>query len=204
VTTHVKICGVTTESDALLCALAGASAIGLNFVPSSPRRIDVARARAIARAVRGRTLIVGVVADMEVAAMRALLKDAELECLQLHGEESPATLATLLPHAYKALRVASAADVREARAYGGPYLLVDARAEGALGGTGKTFDWSLVSELARQRKITVAGGLTPENVADAIRTVRPYCVDVASGVESAPGVKDAAKVKAFIEAARAV
>jgi len=201
--THVKICGVTTESDALMCVEAGASAIGLNFVPSSARRVSVTQARAIARAVRGRTLIVGVVADMAVGAMRALRRDAELECLQLHGDESPATLATLLPHAYKAVHVATATDVSDARAYGGPYLLVDAHVEGALGGTGKTLDWSLVGGLARERKLTLAGGLTPENVVGAILAVQPYCVDVATGVESAPGVKDAARVRAFIDAARA-
>ena len=200
---HVKICGVTTVDDALLCVEAGASAIGLNFVQTSPRRVSVERARAIARAVRGRTLVVGVVADMEATEMRALLKSAELECLQLHGDETPATLATMLPHAYKAVRVGSAADVERARAYGGEYLLADARVEGKLGGSGKTFDWPLVAGLARERKLTLAGGLTAENVGEAIRAVGPYCVDVASGVESAPGVKDPAKVAAFIEAARA-
>jgi phosphoribosylanthranilate isomerase len=201
--THVKICGVTTPEDALLCVEAGASAIGLNFVPSSPRCITPVRARAISRRVRGRTLVVGVVADMEVPAMRDLLKSAELECVQLHGDESPGTVATLLPHAYKAVRIGSAEDVARAGSFPGPYLLVDARVEGALGGTGATFDWSLVAELARARKLTLAGGLTAENVGRAIATAHPYCVDVASGVESAPGVKDAAKVEAFVGAVRA-
>jgi phosphoribosylanthranilate isomerase len=201
-TTHVKICGLTTAADALLCVEAGASAIGLNFVPSSPRRVTAAVAREIARAVRGRTLVVGVVADMSVPAMRALFEEAELGCLQLHGDETPATVATLLPHAYKAVRVGTAADVAAARQYGGEYLLVDARVDGALGGTGQTLDWSLVAALAKERNLTLAGGLTPANVQDAIRAVRPYCVDVASGVESAPGVKDPAKVRAFVERAR--
>jgi phosphoribosylanthranilate isomerase len=147
--------------------------------------------------------VVGVVADLEVPAMRALLKSAELECLQLHGDETPATVATMLPHAYKAVRVGSAADVAEARVFQGRFLLVDARVDGSLGGTGKTLDWSLVAELARERNLTLAGGLTPDNVAEAIRAVGPYCVDVASGVERAPGVKDPARVRAFIEAARA-
>lgn len=200
--THVKICGLTTAANAVACVDAGASAIGLNFVPSSPRRVSVAEARAIARAVRGRALVVGVVADRDVAAMRALVAEAELECLQLHGDESPETLAALLPHAYKAIRVGSAADVARARAYAGEHILVDARVEGALGGTGKTLDWALVAGLAEERKLTLAGGLTPENVADAIREVRPYCVDIASGVESAPGVKDAARVRALMEAVR--
>jgi phosphoribosylanthranilate isomerase len=206
VTTHVKICGVTSAEQAVLCAEAGASAIGVNFVSTSPRRVDVATARAIARAVRAasaRTLVVGVVADLDVAAMRALRDDAELGCLQLHGDEAPETLAALLPHAYKALRIADASDVARADAFGGEHVLVDAKVAGALGGTGATFDWTLVARLARARKLTLAGGLTPENVADAVRVVRPFCVDVASGIESGtPGVKDMARVRAFIAAAQ--
>jgi phosphoribosylanthranilate isomerase len=178
----------------------GVSAIGVNFVPSSPRRVDVARAREIARAVRGKTMVVGVVADLDVAAMEALVRDAELECLQLHGDEPPEALAALLPHAYKAVRIGGADDVARARRYGGEHILVDARVEGALGGSGATFDWSLAFELARERKLTLAGGLRPENVADAIRAVQPYCVDVASGVESARGggAKDLDRVRAFL------
>jgi phosphoribosylanthranilate isomerase len=193
---------VTTVADALLAVDAGASAIGLNFVPSSPRRVTIESARAIARAVRGRTLVVGVVADLEVAAMRALVTEAELGCLQLHGDEPPAVLEALLPHAYKGVRVGTAADVERARGYAGEHLLVDARVEGALGGTGKTLDWALVAALAKERKLTLAGGLTPENVERAIAAVAPYCVDVASGVESRAGVKDPARVRGFITAVR--
>jgi phosphoribosylanthranilate isomerase len=101
------------------------------------------------------------------------------------------------------VRIGSAADVQRARAFPGKHLLVDARVEGALGGTGVTFDWSLVAPLAGERKLTLAGGLTPANVAEAVRIAHPYCVDVASGVESAPGVKDLSKVRAFIAAAQA-
>jgi phosphoribosylanthranilate isomerase len=199
--THVKICGITTVADAMACVDLGASALGVNVVPQSPRFVTTERAREIARAVKGRTLMVGVVADMGVGEMRELLRSAELECLQLHGDENVATLAAMLPHAYKAMRVGSKSDVDRARAYPGEYLLVDARVDGALGGTGETFDWTLVEELAKTRKLTLAGGLTPSNVRDAIVAVRPYCVDVASGVERAPGVKDLAKVRAFVEAA---
>ena len=199
---HVKICGVTTVDDARGIVDRGASAIGLNFVPGSTRRIDVARARAISRAVRGKILVVGVVADLTVAAMQALVADAELECLQLHGDELADTLAPLLPHAYKAIRIGGATDVDAARAYPGAYLLVDAKVEGALGGTGASFDWSLVRDLARERKLTLAGGLRPDNVAEAVRQVRPWCVDVAGGVESAPGVKDLALVEAFVREAQ--
>jgi phosphoribosylanthranilate isomerase len=208
-TVHVKICGVRTPEDAVACVRSGASAIGLNFVPSSPRRVDEELARTIARAVHedaratgARVEVVGVVADMSAEAMRDLARRAELDCLQLHGDESPETLRSLLPHAYKALRIATEADVALARTYPGDHLLVDAKVDGALGGTGATFDWALVRTLATERRLTLAGGLVPGNVARAVAVVRPFCVDVASGVESAPGVKDLAKVRAFIEAAR--
>jgi len=203
--THVKICGVTSVDDALAAIDLGASAIGLNFVPSSKRRIDVARARIIADAIHAhgaKVQVVGVVADLSVDAMRALVRNAGLDCLQLHGDEAPDVLSPLLPHAYKAIRIATAEDAAHAATFPGDHLLVDAKVEGALGGTGETFDWSLVTPLAKTKKLTLAGGLTPENVGLAVRAVRPYCVDVASGVESAPGVKDTAKMRAFIEAAR--
>jgi phosphoribosylanthranilate isomerase len=199
---HVKICGITSVDDALTAVDAGASAIGLNFIASSPRRVDVGRAREIARAVGDRALVVGVVADLSVDEMRALKVDAELGCLQLHGDEAPEALLALLPHAYKAVRIADASDVTRAARFGGEHLLADAKVTGMLGGTGVTFDWSLVASIARARKLTLAGGLTPDNVADAVRAVRPYCVDVASGVELAPGVKDAARVRMFIARAQ--
>ncbi len=201
--THVKICGVTTVDDALACVDAGASAIGLNFIAASPRRVDAARAREIAKNIGGRALVVGVVADLDVEAMRRLKDAAELGCLQLHGHETPATLAALLPHAYKAMRIADAYDVDDAARFPGDHILVDAKVAGALGGTGTTFDWTLVRELATTRKLTLAGGLTPDNVGEAVRVVRPYCVDVASSVEAGtPGTKDLARVRAFIAAVR--
>jgi phosphoribosylanthranilate isomerase len=200
--TRIKICGVTSVADARLCVEAGASAIGVNFVPSSPRCIDAAVARAIVEAVGPSTLVVGVVADLPLDAMRQLRDETGVGCLQLHGDEPAQDLFALLPHAYKALRVASAADVARAEAMPGDYVLVDAKVDGALGGTGQVFDWTLVLELAKRRRVVLAGGLTPANVARAVRTVRPWCVDVASGVESAPGVKDRGKVLAFLDAVR--
>lgn len=201
---HVKICGVTSVTDATACSDLGASAIGLNFVPSSPRRVSKERAREIVDALRGsKVLVVGVVADLELEEMRTLVRDVDLGCLQLHGDEAPSTLAPLLPHAYKAVRVAGADDVLLARTFGGDHILVDAKAGSALGGTGTTFDWTLVKELARDRKLTLAGGLHPGNVAHAIREVEPYCVDVASGVELTPGVKDLDAVREFVAQARA-
>jgi phosphoribosylanthranilate isomerase len=199
---HVKVCGVTSVEDALGCVAVGVSAIGLNFVPESPRRIRVETARAISEALGKRALVVGVVADLPLEALVELRESAGLGCLQLHGDEAPEALLPLLPHAYKAMRIGDAADVRAAERYPGEYLLVDAKVVGVLGGTGKTLDFSLVAKLAQSRKLTLAGGLTPENVAEAVRAVRPYCVDVASGVEKSPGVKDLERVAAFVRAAR--
>ena len=205
---HVKICGVRTAEDARACVELGASSIGVNFVPASPRCVDVETARAIARAAHdanAKVIVVGVVADLDArrdararSRRRARLPPAP------RRRAATTTLAALLPHAYKAMRIASAADVERARAYPGEYLLVDAKVEGVLGGSGTTFDWALVKDLARERRLTLAGGLDPDNVERAVREVRPYCVDVASGVEraGAPGEKDLAKVRAFIEAAR--
>jgi phosphoribosylanthranilate isomerase len=200
--TRVKICGVTSIEQALACAEAGADALGVNFVASSPRRIDADMARAIVRAVDDRALVVGVVAGMTVDAMRALRDDTGVGCLQVHGEAPGSSVAALLPHAYAAVGVSSTEDAVRAGAMPGEFVMVDAKVDGALGGTGQTFDWSFVVELARRRKLVLAGGLTPGNVAAAIRAVHPWCVDVASGVEKAPGHKDMEKVRAFIEAAR--
>jgi phosphoribosylanthranilate isomerase len=200
--TRVKICGVTSVEQALAVADAGAAAIGVNFVPSSPRRIDDLQARAIAEAVGARALVVGVVAGLSVEAMRALKAATGVGCLQLHGEEPAEDVLALLPHAYKAVRVASAGDVARAAAMPGDYVMVDAKVGSMLGGSGHTFDWSLVVDLAAQRRLVLAGGLTPDNVAAAVARVRPWCVDVASGVESGPGIKDMARVRAFIAAAR--
>jgi phosphoribosylanthranilate isomerase len=181
----------------------GADAIGVNFVDSSPRRVEVPTARAITETMRDRVLVVAVVADLTVAAMRALAAATEVGCLQLHGNEPAEDVAALLPHAYKAIRVASAEDVQRAEGMPGEFVMVDAKVAGVLGGSGHTVDWSLVTGLAKRRKLVLAGGLTPENVAAAIAEVRPWCVDVASGVEVSPGVKDLAKVKAFVDAVRA-
>jgi phosphoribosylanthranilate isomerase len=200
---RVKICGVTTVEDARDCADAGADAIGVNFIASSVRRVDPARARAIVDAVGARTLVVGVVANESIDAMRALRDATGVGCLQLHGDEDADTVRALLPHAYKAVRVAGPEDVEVARAMPGEFVLVDAKVAGALGGTGHTFDWRLVVDLSAKRRLVLAGGLTPESAAEAVRRVRPWCVDVASGVESSPGRKDPRKVRAFVEAVRA-
>jgi phosphoribosylanthranilate isomerase len=209
--TRVKICGVTSVEQATACVRLGADAIGVNLVPSSPRCIDVATARAIARAVGNmtaseagipRALVVAVVADLDVAAMRALREETGVGCLQLHGDEPPGAVAALLPHAYKAVRVANEGDVALAESMPGDYVMVDAKVPGLLGGSGHRLDGSLVVGLAARRRLVLAGGLDAGNVGAAVALVKPWCVDVASGVESSPGMKDLVKVKAFIEAAR--
>jgi phosphoribosylanthranilate isomerase len=166
------------------------------------RRVSEAVASEIAGALRDRVLLVGVFVDASEAEMLALRERLGLGCVQLHGDESPALLARFLPHAYKAVRVRGPEVVAEVARFGGEHVLLDAYVKGMPGGTGATFDWSLAAQIAAQRKLTLAGGLTPDNVAEAVRTVRPYCVDTASGVESAPGVKDAALVRAFIAQAK--
>jgi phosphoribosylanthranilate isomerase len=200
--TRVKICGVTSVEQALSCARAGAHAVGVNFVTSSPRRVETEMAREIVRAVGDTALVVGVVAAMTVDAMQAVREKTGVACLQLHGDDAGTDVAALLPHAYASVGVADAEDAARAEAVPGEFVMVDAKIGGALGGTGHTFDWSLVVGLAKRRKLVLAGGLTADNVAVAIRAVRPWCVDVASGVERAPGDKDMAKVRAFIEAVR--
>ncbi len=186
-----------------MCIDEGADAIGLNFVSGTPRRISISEARAITDAISGSVPIVGVVANWDVDAMRALLTDARLDALQLHGDEAPETVRALLPRAYKAVRIATAADVVFAKSFPGDDLLVDAKVDGLFGGSGHVFDWSLVAELAKERRLTLAGGLTPENVQNAIRAISPYRVDVASGVETSgnPRKKDVSRVRAFVAAA---
>jgi phosphoribosylanthranilate isomerase len=199
----VKICGVTCVQDAELCIAAGADAIGLNFCAASPRCVSLEAAREIVSAVAGRVLTVGVFVDASHAEITALRTSTGIACVQLHGAEPPELLARLLPHAYKAIRVRDATSLAEARRYAGDHVLLDAYVPGAAGGTGTTFEWQLATEFARERLVTLAGGLHPSNVAAAIARVRPFCVDVASGVERAPGRKDPDLVQAFVAAAKA-
>jgi phosphoribosylanthranilate isomerase len=199
---RVKVCGLTTVEQAEGCAALGVDAIGINFVATSVRRVDEATARAIVEAVGGRTLVVGVVANLGEQEARGLVARTGVGCLQLSGDEAPAMVEALLPHAYKAVRIGGEEDVVVAAGMPGDYVMVDAKVNGALGGTGHVLEWGLVRALARARKLVLAGGLTPDNVAEAVLGVAPWCVDVASGVESAPGVKDLGKVRAFVAAAR--
>lgn len=200
----LKVCGVCSVEEGLEAARCGAQAVGLNFVPRSPRCLSVELGREIAAALSGSVELIGVVADLGVDEMLTLRKNVGLDTLQLHGGESPEALLAVGPHAYKAVRVATAEDVKLAEGYPGERLLVDAKVSGLLGGSGQTFDWSLVVALAKHRRIVLAGGLHEGNVADAVRTVAPWGVDVASGVEVSgePRRKDSEKLRRFVAAVR--
>lgn len=201
--TIVKICGITNLDDARMCIDEDVDVIGLNFVPGTPRNISIEEARKITDALSGKITIVGVVANRSREDMRALMIDAGIDTLQLHGDESPEVVSSLLPRAYKAIRISNATDVELAKTFPGDDLLLDAKVSGLLGGSGHAFDWSLVIDIAKERRITLAGGLTPENVQNAISVVYPYRVDVASGVEIAgnPRKKDVSRVRTFVAAA---
>ena len=202
----IKVCGITNIEDARLCVRAGVDALGVNFVPRSPRAITWETAQAIVQSVGSDALVVGVVADVSTADLWTLKETTGVGCLQLHGRESAEDLQLLLPHAYKAVAIAGPEDVETARSFPGDYLLVDAKDDhGGSGGTGKSFSWNLVTLLAKERRLTLAGGLTPENVGRAILIVTPFGVDVASGVESPdePRRKDERRINAFVDAVRA-
>jgi phosphoribosylanthranilate isomerase len=200
----IKICGITSVEDARMVIAAGADAIGVNLIPSSKRAVDLATARELREAVGTSAEVVAVVADFGVSRLLELRERTGIQWLQLHGSELKEELAGVLPHAYKAVRVGSVADVTDGRSFPGPRLLTDAKVNGALGGTGHSFDWSLVSELSRERPLVLAGGLRPDNVGHAVESVRPFGVDTASGVENTdPRRKDPDKTRAFVQAARA-
>jgi phosphoribosylanthranilate isomerase len=205
---YVKVCGITCLDDALEAVRAGADALGFNCVPSSKRYLELAHIRAITDRLREgapRVMCVAVVADLAIERATALLAELGVQRLQLHGDETEADLLALGACAFKALRVGDAADVARARSFPGQPLLVDAKVGGQLGGTGHTLDWALVEPLARARPLLLAGGLRPDNVAQAVQIVRPWGVDVASGVEIAgePRRKDPEKMRRFVSAARA-
>jgi phosphoribosylanthranilate isomerase len=204
---YVKVCGITRLDDALEAIEAGADVLGFNHIASSKRYLPASEIRSLSARVRAEAsevVCVAVVADVPPAQAKLLLERLGVDRLQLHGNEPADDLLALGTNAFKALRIADAADVAQALTFPGHPLLVDAKVQGQLGGTGQRLDWPLVASLARARALILAGGLTPENVAEAIDVVQPWAVDVASGVEQAhdPRRKDAAKMLRFVAAAR--
>ena len=205
---HVKICGITRPEDAELAAGLGAWAIGFNFWAGSKRRCDPAVAAGIARALRRKVEPVGVFVNPTLDEVARHVEGVGLTHIQLHGDEGPAFCTAVAQRTgarvIKALRVGSGADIRDAERYHTDFHLLDAAAGKAYGGTGRTWDWALAAMRHSPVPVILSGGLTPENVADGIAAVRPWGVDVASGVEAEPGIKDPAKMEAFFAAAAGV
>jgi phosphoribosylanthranilate isomerase len=203
----VKFCGITNLDDAREAARLGAWAIGLNHHPQSPRRCDPATAVEIGAQLRRRFEIVGVFVDPTLDELAVASEDESLSMIQLHGGEGPAFCREAARRTgckvVKALRVRSGADVQRAEAYRTDYHLLDAHGPGRAGGTGESFDWELLAGRRSRVPLILAGGLTPANVADGIVAARPFAVDVATGVEASPGIKDHALMAEFVARAQA-
>ncbi len=201
--TAVKICGITRTEDGLAAAHAGAHAIGLVFHPGSPRCVAPGVAAAIVRALPPFITTVALFVDADPQAVRAVLREVPVHLLQFHGAEPPDYCNAFDRPWLKAVRVKPGVDLLQ---YAGRYaaakgLLLDAFSDAAHGGTGQSFDWTLIPDRL-SLPVVLAGGLTPGNVGEAVRRVRPWAVDVSSGVEREKGIKDAAKIAAFIRGAR--
>jgi phosphoribosylanthranilate isomerase len=204
---RVKICGVTNLDDAAEAVRLGAWAVGLVHFDESPRRCEPAEAVRIGAAFRRKCEVVGVFVNPELDQVAKAVEDAGLTMVQLNGEEGPAFCGEVARRTglkvAKAIHVASAADIHAAEALRTDFHLFDRRGDGLWGGTGESFDWGLLREHRSEVPAIVAGGLRPDNVAEAIEVAHPYAVDVASGVEAEPGRKDHAAMTAFFEAAQA-
>ena len=204
--TIIKICGIKTLKDALAAIEAGADYLGFNFYPKSVRFIEkspCAEITSVLKREHPQIKLVGVFVNSSVEEIRDILQTCQLDIAQLHGDETPETFALLAPYAFRAFRGIPESNAGYERNEA-PAMLIDAAVKGVYGGSGVTADWTAAAELAKKYPLLLAGGLTPENVADAVRQVQPWGVDVASGVESAPGEKDAEKMLAFVKAVREV
>jgi len=202
----IKICGITNQEDAQMAVEAGADALGFLMYRESPRFVEPAVARRIIASLPPFVLAIGVFVNEESKIVRDLMDDCGLALAQLHGDETAAYCQDLGRPALKALRLKDRKSYRALAEFQGRAnirgFVVDAFSDELYGGTGRITDWNLAAEAARSARILLAGGLSPENVGTAVRLVRPYGVDVSSGVEACPGKKDPAKLAAFIAAAR--
>lgn len=202
---NVKVCGVTRLQDAELAVSLGAWAVGMIFYEPSPRRCSLEQAQMISQALHRKVELVGVFVNESLERIAGLAEQLQLSIVQLHGDEGPSFCAEVArrtgARVCKAAQVAGAGDLRDLERFHVDYHLLDAKGErGLRGGTGSTFDWSLLARRRSSVPLILSGGLTPENVAEAIQTVRPFAVDVASGVEAAPGRKDGQRMGAFFDA----
>lgn len=203
----VKICGITRVQDAELAVCLGAWAIGMIFYQPSPRRCSLEQAQAISQALRRKVQLVGVFVNESLPRIASIAEQLQLSIVQLHGDEGPSFCAEVARRTgakvCKAAQVSGLGDLKDLERFHIDYHLLDAKGDGSLrGGTGSTFDWALLGHRHSHVPLILSGGLAPENVANAIATVHPFAVDVASGVEQAPGLKDEAKMRAFFDAVR--
>lgn len=201
---RIKICGLRSPEQALAAVAAGADAIGLNFHGASPRAVELSAAREICAVLPPFVTTVGLFVDAREADIEAVLDALPLQMLQFHGDEDEANCRRWQRPYLKALRMRAGLDIRAAMAAHGRAtgILLDSYRPGVPGGTGEVFDWDRIPQ-QRPRPVVLAGGLTASNVAEAIRRVRPWAVDVSGGVEREPGVKDPAAMEAFVRAVRA-
>lgn len=199
---RIKICGITDGDDALHAIDCGADALGFVFYDRSPRAITRNKARAIIAQLPPLVTVVGLFVNADPHTVREIADDCGLDLIQYHGDESPEMVRVAPRRAIRALRVRENEIFDEIDRYPASGLLLDAWVSGSFGGTGVLCNWEIAAAIAKKRPVILAGGLTPENVATAIQAVRPYGVDVSSGVEATPGHKDRKKVAAFIKAAQ--
>jgi len=200
--TRIKICGITRLDDARTAVEAGADALGFVFYPSSPRYIDPDRVREIIRRLPPMVTRVGLFVDEKIQTVKEIEQYCFLDLLQFHGRETPEYCEWFPGRAIKAIGVKDISPLEEMKRYSVSGFLLDACSEDLNGGTGCPFDWSLAIEAAKSEPVMLAGGLTPENVGEAILKIHPYAVDVSSGVGSSPGEKDPDRTRRFISAVR--
>jgi len=204
--TKIKICGIKTLKDALVAIDSGVDYLGFNFYPKSVRFIEksvCAEITSVLKREHPQIKLVGVFVNLSVEEIKDTLQTCHLDLAQLHGDETPEIFSQLAPHVFRAFRGIPESNAGYERSEV-PAMLIDAAVKGVYGGSGVTADWTAAAELAKKYPLLLAGGLTPENVADAVRQVNPWGVDVASGVESAPGEKDAGKMIQFVKEVKMV
>jgi len=205
--TFIKICGITNVHDALAAVAVGADALGFNFYKPSPRYVTPQTAREIVAKLPVSVLTVGVFVNEESQSLRNIANEANVAALQLHGDESPEYCRELGKDRYviKTFAVANDFDVQRIQPYRVEAIMLDTKHNSLRGGTGRVFDWSVAKEVNDfVPKLFLAGGLSPENIEEAVATVRPYAIDACSALEDAPGRKNHERMRAFVEIARSV
>ncbi len=201
---RIKICGITDLNDALKAADLGADALGFNFYPKSPRLVSAQKAKEIIRKLPPFLVQVGIFVNESSEGVRKIADSTRIQAIQLQGDESPDFCSQFSQPVIKAIRIKNQDSLKVIKNYQVSAFLLDSYSPGYYGGSGKAFDWSLAMEAKKYGRIVLAGGLNPDNIAEAIREVMPYGVDVCSGVEKEPGKKDHEKLREFIRTVRSL